>query len=168
MFYDWVTLVVRYVCYFVLITQFCFRALSILDDVQIVTFWNHVVKLYVHLQRGASNSKFLNYINKHLLPVFDQVYLLISKRISSVFVLVKVEYCTVAGGKYLITFADVVLLQLPEGKKLDLLKNLAESTPFTSTQDARQLLPSILQLLKVLMPKLCKTVVINIFIFLDC
>jgi hypothetical protein len=62
------------------------------------------------VQRGASNSKFLNYINKHLLPVFDK---------------------------------------LPEDKKLDLLKNLAESSPYTSAQDARNLLPSILQLLKV-------------------
>lgn len=26
------------------------------------------------LQRGALNSKFLNYINKHLLPVFDKVH----------------------------------------------------------------------------------------------
>ena len=31
-------------------------------------------KIYVyHFQRGASNSKFLNYINKNLLPVFDKV-----------------------------------------------------------------------------------------------
>jgi hypothetical protein len=68
---------------------------------------NMALPFYV---RGASNSKFLNYINKHLLPVFDK---------------------------------------LPEDKKLDLLKNLAESSPYTSAQDARNLLPSILQLLKV-------------------
>uniref|UniRef100_A0A0D6R7H4 Apoptosis inhibitor 5 n=2 Tax=Spermatophyta TaxID=58024 RepID=A0A0D6R7H4_ARACU len=64
--------------------------------------------------RGASNSKFLNYLNKHILPVFDK---------------------------------------LPEEKKLDLLKNLAESSPYTSPQDARHLLPSILQLLKKYMPR---------------
>lgn len=64
--------------------------------------------------RGASNSKFLNYINKHLLPVFDK---------------------------------------LPEEKKLDLLKNLAESSPHVTAQDARHLLPPILQLLKKYMPK---------------
>lgn len=52
-------------------------------------------------------------------------------------------------------FTDVVLQQLPEGKKLDLLKNLAESSPYTSAQDARQLLPSILTLLKVIMRVLC-------------
>jgi hypothetical protein len=74
-----------------------------------------------------------------------------------VFDLVKVECYTSFGRKYLAKFTDVVLLQLPEGKKLDLLKNLAESSPFNSTQDARQLLPSILQLLKVMMPRLCKS-----------
>eukprot|EP00252_Welwitschia_mirabilis_P022357 TRINITY_DN6025_c0_g1_i2.p1 TRINITY_DN6025_c0_g1~~TRINITY_DN6025_c0_g1_i2.p1 ORF type:complete len:415 (-),score=93.26 TRINITY_DN6025_c0_g1_i2:458-1702(-) len=65
-------------------------------------------------ERGAQNSKFLNYINKHILPVFDK---------------------------------------LPEEKKLDLLKNLAESSPYTTAQDARHLLPSILQLLKKYMPR---------------
>ncbi|MCO5559648.1 hypothetical protein L7F22_013249 [Adiantum nelumboides] len=64
--------------------------------------------------RGASNSKFLNYINKHLLPVFDK---------------------------------------LPEEKKLDLLKNLAESSPYGTATDARQLLPPVLNLLKKYMPK---------------
>ncbi|KAJ4982351.1 hypothetical protein NE237_033188 [Protea cynaroides] len=64
--------------------------------------------------RGASNSKFLNYVNKHIIPVFDQ---------------------------------------LPEERKLDLLKNLAESSPYTSPQDSRQLLPSIVQLLKKYMPR---------------
>ncbi|XP_042519192.1 apoptosis inhibitor 5-like protein API5 [Macadamia integrifolia] len=59
--------------------------------------------------RGASNSKFLNYVNKHIIPVFDK---------------------------------------LPEERKLDLLKNLAESSPYTSPQDSRQLLPSVVQLLK--------------------
>ncbi|XP_042508084.1 apoptosis inhibitor 5-like protein API5 isoform X2 [Macadamia integrifolia] len=64
--------------------------------------------------RGASNSKFLNYVNKHIIPVLDK---------------------------------------LPEERKLDLLKNLAESSPYTSPQDSRQLLPSIVQLLKKYMPR---------------
>ncbi|KAK9267135.1 hypothetical protein L1049_009554 [Liquidambar formosana] len=64
--------------------------------------------------RGASNSKFLSYLNKHILPVFDQ---------------------------------------LPEERKLDLLKNLAESSPYTMPQDSRQILPSIVQLLKKYMPR---------------
>jgi len=78
--------------------------------------------------RGASNSKFLNYINKHLLPVFDK---------------------------------------LPEDKKLDLLKNLAESSPYTSAQDARNLLPSILQLLKRYMPQKKTGEELN-FTFVEC
>ncbi|KAJ7562429.1 hypothetical protein O6H91_03G068800 [Diphasiastrum complanatum] len=65
-------------------------------------------------KRGASNSKFLIYINRHILPIFEK---------------------------------------LPEDKKLDLLKNLAESSPYASTQDARTLLPSILQLLKKYLPR---------------
>lgn len=92
-----------------------------LDAVFNITDTDHIDRLMSCLNmalpfyaRGASNSKFLNYINKHLLPVFEQ---------------------------------------LPEGKKLDLLKNLAESSPYTSAQDARQLLPSILQLLKKYMPR---------------
>ncbi|KAL5729990.1 Apoptosis inhibitor 5 [Ranunculus cassubicifolius] len=64
--------------------------------------------------RGASNSKFVSYLNKHIIPVFDQ---------------------------------------LPEERKLDLLKNLAESSPYTTPQDSRQLLPSIVQLLKKYMPR---------------
>jgi hypothetical protein len=72
---------------------------------------NMALPFYV---RGASNSKFLNYINKHLLPVFDK---------------------------------------LKEDKELELLKNLTESSPYTSAQDARNLLPSILQLLKKYVPR---------------
>ncbi|XP_057471688.1 apoptosis inhibitor 5-like protein API5 isoform X1 [Actinidia eriantha] len=64
--------------------------------------------------RGASNSKFLNYLNKHILPVFDK---------------------------------------LPEERKVDLLKNLAESSPYTTPQDSRQILPSVVQLLKIYMPR---------------
>ncbi|KAG6510743.1 hypothetical protein ZIOFF_028778 [Zingiber officinale] len=63
--------------------------------------------------RGASSSKFLNYVNKHILPVFDK---------------------------------------LPEERKLDLLKNLAGTSPYASAQDSRQLLPSIVMLLKKYMP----------------
>ncbi|GKU94447.1 hypothetical protein SLEP1_g7943 [Rubroshorea leprosula] len=63
--------------------------------------------------RGASGSKFLNYLNKHIIPVSDQ---------------------------------------LPELRKLDLLKALAEISPYTSTQDSRQILPSMVQLLKKYMP----------------
>ncbi|KAK6149977.1 hypothetical protein DH2020_017502 [Rehmannia glutinosa] len=54
-------------------------------------------------ERGASNSKFFNYLNKHLFPVFDK---------------------------------------LPEERKVDLLKNLAEGSPYTSSQDCRQILPA--------------------------
>ncbi|KAK9152926.1 hypothetical protein Sjap_000406 [Stephania japonica] len=65
-------------------------------------------------KRGASNSKFVNYLNKHILPVLDK---------------------------------------LPEERKLDLLKNLAESSPYTSPPDARHILPSIVQLLKKFIPR---------------
>ncbi|KMT04551.1 hypothetical protein BVRB_8g182130 [Beta vulgaris subsp. vulgaris] len=64
--------------------------------------------------RGATNSNFLNYVHKHIIPVFDK---------------------------------------LPEDRKLDLLKNLAESSPYTTPQDARQILPSFVQLLKKYMPR---------------
>ncbi|XP_057524226.1 apoptosis inhibitor 5-like protein API5 [Amaranthus tricolor] len=77
--------------------------------------------------RGASNSKFLNYVHKHLIPVFDK---------------------------------------LPEDRKLDLLKNLAESSPYTTPQDARQILSSVVQLLKKYMPRK-KTEEIN-FNYVEC
>ncbi|MBA0595132.1 hypothetical protein Gorai_012010, partial [Gossypium raimondii] len=60
--------------------------------------------------RGASGSKFLYYLNKHIIPVFDE---------------------------------------LQEERKLDLLKALAEILPYTTPQDSRQILPSIVQLLKI-------------------
>ncbi|GMN43624.1 hypothetical protein TIFTF001_012829 [Ficus carica] len=41
---------------------------------------------------------------------------------------------------------------LPEERKLDLLKALAEVSPYTTPQDSRQILPSIVQLLKKYMP----------------
>ncbi|CAK9197889.1 unnamed protein product [Sphagnum troendelagicum] len=92
-----------------------------LDAVFTITDVDHIDRLMSCLNmalpfyvRGASNSKFLNYINKHLLPVFDK---------------------------------------LKEDKELELLKNLTESSPYTSAQDARNLLPSILQLLKKYVPR---------------
>lgn len=78
--------------------------------------------------RGASNSKFLNYLNKFILPVFDK---------------------------------------LPEERKLDLLKNLAESSPYVTPQDSRQILPSITQLLKKYMP-LRKTGEEMNFTYVEC
>ncbi|RVW95762.1 Apoptosis inhibitor 5-like protein API5 [Vitis vinifera] len=42
---------------------------------------------------------------------------------------------------------------LPEERKLDLLKNLAESSPYSAPQDSRQILPSVVQLLKKYMPR---------------
>uniref|UniRef100_A0A7N0TRW9 Apoptosis inhibitor 5 n=1 Tax=Kalanchoe fedtschenkoi TaxID=63787 RepID=A0A7N0TRW9_KALFE len=63
--------------------------------------------------RGASNSKFINYLNKHIIPVFDK---------------------------------------LSDDVKLDLLKNLAESSPYTTPHDSREALPSIVHLLKKYMP----------------
>ncbi|WJX44268.1 Apoptosis inhibitor 5 [Trifolium repens] len=59
--------------------------------------------------RGASSSNFMNFINKTIIPVFDQ---------------------------------------LPGERKVDLLRSLAEFSPFTTPQDSRQILPSIVQLLK--------------------
>ncbi|CAK9137851.1 unnamed protein product, partial [Ilex paraguariensis] len=59
--------------------------------------------------RGASSSKFFNYLIKQIIPVFDE---------------------------------------LPEDRKLDLLKNLAECSHYVAPQDSRQLLPSVVQLLK--------------------
>ncbi|XP_062160659.1 apoptosis inhibitor 5-like protein API5 [Alnus glutinosa] len=64
--------------------------------------------------RGASSSKFLTYLNKHIIPVFDK---------------------------------------LPEERKLDLLKALAEISPYTTPQDSRQILPNVVQLLKKYMPR---------------
>lgn len=64
--------------------------------------------------RGAPGSKFLNYLNKHIIPVFDK---------------------------------------LPEERKLDLLKALADISPYTTSQESRQILPSMVQLLKKYMPR---------------
>ncbi|KAJ9566006.1 hypothetical protein OSB04_001972 [Centaurea solstitialis] len=78
--------------------------------------------------RGASSSKFLNYLNKHILPVFDK---------------------------------------LPEERKVDLLKNLAESSSYSAPQDSRQILPSVVQLLKKYMP-LRKTGEEMNFTYVEC
>ncbi|KAL3503158.1 hypothetical protein ACH5RR_037607 [Cinchona calisaya] len=59
--------------------------------------------------RGASSSKFINYLSKQIVPVFDK---------------------------------------LPEERKLDLLKTLAECSLYATPQDSRQFLPSVVQLLK--------------------
>ncbi|KAE8689847.1 hypothetical protein F3Y22_tig00110931pilonHSYRG00180 [Hibiscus syriacus] len=64
--------------------------------------------------RGASGSKFMNYLNKHIIPVVDK---------------------------------------LPEERKLDLLKAVAEISPYTTPQDSCQVLPSVVQLLKKYMPR---------------
>ncbi|GAB4831356.1 hypothetical protein Ancab_005368 [Ancistrocladus abbreviatus] len=78
--------------------------------------------------RGGSNSKFLNYVNKHIIPVFDK---------------------------------------LPnKERKLDLLKNLADSSPYSTSQDSCLILPSVVQLLKKCMPRR-KTEEMN-FTYVEC
>ncbi|KAA8515184.1 hypothetical protein F0562_018363 [Nyssa sinensis] len=106
-----------------------------LDAQFTVTDGDHIDRLisclYMALpffMRGASNSKFLNYLNKDILPVFDK---------------------------------------LPEDRKVDLLKNLAESSPYTMPQDSRQVLPSVVQLLKKYMP-LRKTGEEMNFTYVEC
>ncbi|KAL8510147.1 hypothetical protein ACS0TY_017101 [Phlomoides rotata] len=59
--------------------------------------------------RGASSSKFFNYLTKQIIPAFDK---------------------------------------LPDERKLELLKNLAECSLYAKPQDSRQLLPLVVQLLK--------------------
>ncbi|KAF7150257.1 hypothetical protein RHSIM_Rhsim02G0138500 [Rhododendron simsii] len=83
--------------------------------------------------RGASPSKFLNYLNKHILPVFDEI--------------------TNYGLLIQLVLSILFTSQLPEERKVDLLKNLAESSPYTTPQDSRQILPSVVQLLKKYMPR---------------
>ncbi|KAL7249635.1 hypothetical protein ACSBR1_011761 [Camellia fascicularis] len=77
--------------------------------------------------RGASSNRFLNYLNKNIVPVFDK---------------------------------------LPEERKVDLLKNLAECSPYVRPQDSRQFLPSVVQLLKKHMVRR-KVEEIN-FTFIEC
>jgi hypothetical protein len=50
--------------------------------------------VYMHMQRGASNGKFLNYINKHLLPVFEKVRSKTRRRPLLASILAKLESCT--------------------------------------------------------------------------
>ena len=56
----------------------------------------------------------------------------------------------------------IFFCQLPEERKLDLLKNLAECSPYVTPQDSRQLLPSVVQVLKVYLHR-CPLV--NMFMF---
>ncbi|PIN16026.1 Apoptosis inhibitor 5/fibroblast growth factor 2-interacting factor 2 [Handroanthus impetiginosus] len=95
---------------------------------------DHIVRFIACLQmaipffmRGASSSKFFNYLSKQILPVFDK---------------------------------------LPEERRLDLLKNLAECSSYATSQDSRQVLPSIVQLLKKYMVRR-KIEEIN-FTFIEC
>lgn len=46
--------------------------------VQLYIFLKLISFILFCTQRGASSSKFLNYINKHIIPVFDKVTLTIS------------------------------------------------------------------------------------------
>ncbi|CAK9135284.1 unnamed protein product [Ilex paraguariensis] len=73
---------------------------------RLISLLNMALPLFM---RGASSSKFFNYLIKQIIPVFDE---------------------------------------LPEDRKLDLLKNLAECSHYVAPQDSRQLLPSVVQLLK--------------------
>ncbi|MBA0723880.1 hypothetical protein Golax_004423 [Gossypium laxum] len=50
-------------------------------------------------------------------------------------------------------FMAIPFFVLPEERKLDLLKALAEISPYTTPQDSRQVLPSVVQLLKKYMPR---------------
>ncbi|MBA0663120.1 hypothetical protein Goklo_007163 [Gossypium klotzschianum] len=87
--------------------------------------------------RGAPGSKFLNYLNKHIIPVFDKV----TKGVYDDFLVFS-------------AYEDLqVGMELPEERKLDLLKALAEISPYTTPQDSRQVLPSVVQLLKKYMPR---------------
>lgn len=60
-----------------------------------------------------------------------------------------------SSSKFLNYFAKQIVPvfdKIPEERKLDLLKTVAASSPFAAAQDSRQLLPSIVQLLKKYMP----------------
>ncbi|KAF7803364.1 putative pre-mRNA-splicing factor ATP-dependent RNA helicase DEAH9 [Senna tora] len=92
--------------------QTSFREVSDADHIDRLISCLHIALPIV--VRGASSSKFLNYINKYITPVFDK---------------------------------------LTEERKVDLLKSLAEFSPYTTPQDSRQILPSIVQLLKKYMPR---------------
>ncbi|KAM3241708.1 hypothetical protein ACQJBY_054492 [Aegilops geniculata] len=60
-----------------------------------------------------------------------------------------------SSSKFLNYFAKQIVPvfdKIPEEKKLDLLKTVAASSPYAAAQDSRQLLPSVVQLLKKYMP----------------
>ncbi|KAH6795663.1 hypothetical protein C2S51_036649 [Perilla frutescens var. frutescens] len=82
---------------------------NVSDSDHIDRFISCLQMAFPFFMRGASSSKFFNYLTKQIIPVFDK---------------------------------------LPEERKLDLLKNLAECSLYAKPQDARQLLPSVVQLLK--------------------
>ncbi|MBA0839940.1 hypothetical protein Goarm_005626, partial [Gossypium armourianum] len=105
--------------------------------------------------RGAPGSKFLNYLNKHIIPVFDKVtyYFMISITATNA---VQAHFAKGVYDDFLVfsAYEDLqVGMELPEERKLDLLKALAEISPYTTPQDSRQVLPSVVQLLKKYMPR---------------
>lgn len=59
------------------------------------------------------------------------------------------EICYIVENKNVFILIMPIRCQLPEERKLDLLKAVAEISPYTLPQDSRQILPSIVQLLKV-------------------
>ncbi|CAI7818529.1 unnamed protein product [Closterium sp. NIES-54] len=73
-----------------------------------------VCAMHILRHRGGSNSKFFNFIAKHILPAFDKV---------------------------------------AEDRRGELLRSMAEASPFTSPADSRHLLPGVTDLLKDYMAK---------------
>ncbi|CAI5936422.1 unnamed protein product [Closterium sp. NIES-65] len=73
-----------------------------------------VCAMHIPRHRGGSNSKFFNFIAKHILPAFDKV---------------------------------------AEDRRGELLRSMAEASPFTSPADSRHLLPGVTDLLKDYMAK---------------
>uniref|UniRef100_A0A166DVV8 Apoptosis inhibitor 5 n=1 Tax=Daucus carota subsp. sativus TaxID=79200 RepID=A0A166DVV8_DAUCS len=60
-----------------------------------------------------------------------------------------------------------IQFDLPEERKVGLLKNLAECSPYTAPQDARLIFPSVIQLLKKYMPKRKTAEEMN-FTYVEC
>ncbi|KAK2968390.1 hypothetical protein RJ640_004396 [Escallonia rubra] len=97
-------------------------------DVQfIVSDGGHIDRLISCVQmalplfsKGASSSKFLIYFNKHIIPVFGKT----------------------------MTHSILTSVRFLKKKKVEVLKNLAECSLYATSQDSRQLLPSVVQLLK--------------------
>ncbi|GAB4831347.1 hypothetical protein Ancab_005358 [Ancistrocladus abbreviatus] len=82
------------------------------------------------------------------------------------------KYFSVEDGDHIDRLISCLSMAIPffvlpnRERKLDLLKNLAESSPYTTTQDSRQILPSVVQLLKKCMPRR-KTEEMN-FTYVEC